>query len=106
MNLAIVKGMYTDIGKEKFNSLLSAQKEKPFQKLGYRPISQEKLDIIVGIIKKYTNATRGSVIAESGFSKSTVDNGVKALGIQGIVTTEIKYPLGVRAGIYSMTKAA
>ena len=94
------------VGKKAFNSLLNVEKEKPFKKLGYRPISQEKLDIIVGIIKKYTNATRGSVIAESGFSKSTVDNGVKALGIQGIVTTEIKYPLGVRTGIYSMTKAA
>ena len=94
------------VGKKAFNSLLNAEEEKPFKKLGYRPVSEATLDIIISIIKKYTNATRGSVIAESGFSKSTVDNGVKALGIQGVVTTEIKYPLGVRAGIYSMTKAA
>ena len=94
------------VGKKLFNSLLKAKKEKPFEKLGYRPISDEKLDIIISIIKKYTNATRGSVIAESGFSKSTVDNGVKALGLQGRITTEIKFPLGVRTGIYSMKEAA
>tara|TARA_R110000772_G_scaffold13953_1_gene40726 strand:+ start:187 stop:516 length:330 start_codon:yes stop_codon:yes gene_type:complete len=94
------------VGKKVFNSLLKTKKQKPFEKLGYRPISDEKLDIIISIIKKYTNATRGSVIAESGFSKSTVDNGVKALGLQERITTEIKFPLGVRTGIYSMREVA
>ena len=94
------------VGKKLFNSLLKAKKEKPFQKLGYRPVSEEVLDMIISVIKKYTNATRISVIAETGLSSSTVDNGVKALGIQGRITTEIKFPLGVRTGIYSMREAA
>ena len=94
------------IGKKLFNSLLKAKKEKPFQKLGYRPVSEEVLDMIIGVIKKYTNATRISVIAETGLSSSTVDNAVKALDIQGVITRETRIILGVRAGVYSMKEAA
>lgn len=93
------------VGKKLLNSLLKAKKEKPFQKLGYRPVSEDTLNMIVSVIKKYTNATRISVIAETGLSPSTVDNGVKALDIQGIITRETRTILGVRAGVYSMKKA-
>lgn len=94
------------VGKKAFNSLLNSEKDKPFRKLGYRPVSEETLDMIIRVIKKYTNATRISVIAETGLSSSTVDNAVKALDIQGIITRETRTILGVRAGVYSMKEAA
>lgn len=94
------------VGKKVFNSLLNAEKEKPFKKLGYRPISDETINVIIGVIKKYTNATRGSVIAETGLSAATVDNGVKALSIQGRIDKRIEFHLGIRKGIYSMREGA
>ena len=106
MNLAIVKGMYADIGKEKFNSLQVSDKNKSHKRLGERSISEGALSRITDIIKKYTKASRGSVITESKLSSSAVDNGIKTLNGRGEVEKSIIYIAGIRTAIYTMTEAA
>tara|TARA_R110000744_G_scaffold321118_3_gene427259 strand:+ start:4501 stop:4824 length:324 start_codon:yes stop_codon:yes gene_type:complete len=104
MNLAIVKGIYSDIGSDKFNSLSVAGKDQPHKTMGKRSISKHTLDLVVQIIEKYTNATRTVVINESLLHQSTVNNAVNILKDRGLINKKIDYPDGVRTMIYSMTK--
>lgn len=106
MNLATVRGIYTAIGKDKFNSLAVSDKNKPHKRMGERSISEEALSKITDVIKKYTKATRSAVIKESNLSSSAVDNGVKTLSGRGEVDKDIIYIAGIRTAIYTMTKAA
>jgi hypothetical protein len=105
MNLAIVKGIYSDIGSDKFNSLSVAGKDQPNKTMGKRSISIHTLDLVVQIIQKYTNATRTTVINESLLHPSTVNNAVNILKGKGVINKKITHPAGVRTMVYSMTKA-
>ena len=47
-----------------------------------------------------------NAIADTGLSAATVDNGVKALSIQGRIDKRIEFHLGIRKGIYSMREGS
>ena len=105
MSLAMVRSVYRVIGAKDFNSLSVAGKDKPNKARKHRPIAKKNLDLFLDIVKKYTNATRTTVIEQSLLHHSTINNASNILEDMGLIKKSIIYPAGVRTMVYSMTKA-
>tara|TARA_R100000951_G_scaffold112799_1_gene113708 strand:- start:486 stop:809 length:324 start_codon:yes stop_codon:yes gene_type:complete len=104
MNEAIVRGIYGHVGTEKLKAISLPADKKPKRDTDERPISVNTIDLIQGIIKKYKNPTRRTVIAKSFLSPSTVNNAIRILSGRGlIIKTKSEVGSG-RTVSYSLVK--
>ena len=86
MNLSIVQGIYTPIGKSKFNSLMRHPKKKERRKT--KVIAAQTVDKISKLIERNKKVTRDYLFENSGNSKSTSEMAIRILFEKGTIRKE------------------
>ena len=104
MNLSTVRGIYNNVGTEKCNSMLIQKSKKAKKDTDDRPISENTINLIAGIINRYKNPTRRSLISKSYLSPSTVSNATRILFDRGIIKKTASITGSGRAVSYSIAK--
>ena len=101
MKLSELKSMYTDVGKERCDSLLLI---RPTYQVT-RHIRESSIQIVESLIKCHKQITRKYLLVKSGMSRTTVEYAIKILSERLVIvkvrdTNMIGHPIS-----YSMKKA-
>ena len=86
MNLSIVQGIYTPIGKNKFDSLERTPKQN--LRSATKVIAKKTVDKIANLIERNKKVTREYLFEHSGNSKSTSEMAIKVLFASGTIRKE------------------